>query len=89
MTEAAAAEELAKELGIARPSGGGGEEMEQLRTTLAVRQRERKSGFDSLLASIEQRSKGKGKRAKSAPLDDPLDDEAFAALQQKMMNRRR
>ena len=63
-------------------------------------QKERQGGFDSMLADLEKRhggtkrpagkakaaggSKSKGRKA-ADPNDDPLDDAAFEAAQQRMM----
>ena len=66
---------------------------------LQVRQKERQGSFDSMVQSLEKKhgvkkpakggvkaGKGKGKRAEE---DDPMDDEAFAAMQQAMLQRKR
>lgn len=98
--EAAEAEAAAKELGLAPGFGAaeGGDDA-ALRNALMLRGRERQRGFDAMLNSLEKRhggrgvekssrGRGKAKAAKAGPAHDPLDDDAFAALQQKMMRRR-
>ncbi|KAL1512019.1 hypothetical protein AB1Y20_005294 [Prymnesium parvum] len=84
--EAAEAEALAAELGV------GAKVPQDLQGMLAIRQRERQSGLDAMIASLEEkhRAKPSSKHAKgrASARADPLDDKAFAALQKKMQKGR-
>ena len=95
--EAAEAAEAAKELGLGRITGGGGEE--GLRAALAVRQQAREEHFGSLIAKLSEKhggtksagkkgvTKGGGKKGKGkhVPTADPLSDADFEAAQARMM----
>ena len=96
--EAAEAAEAAKELGLGRITGGGGEE--GLRAALAVRQQAREEHFGSLIAKLSEKhggtkSAGKkgvtkgggGRKGKGThvPTADPLSDADFEAAQARMM----
>ena len=96
--EAAEAAEAAKELGLGRITGGGGEE--GLRAALAVRQQAREEHFGSLIAKLSEKhggtksagkkgvTKGGGGRkgkGKHVPTADPLSDADFEAAQARMM----
>ena len=96
--EAAEAAEAAKELGLGRITGGGGEE--GLRAALAVRQQAREEHFGSLIAKLSEKhggtksagkkgvTKGGGGRkgkGKHVPTADPLSEADFEAAQARMM----
>ena len=92
--EAKEAEAAAKELGFKRC--GGGNDLDSLRSAIALRDATRKNQFGSMIDSLEERfskkfdkrkTSKKGYSGGSTLHEDPLDDEAFAATQARMLGK--